>query len=55
MTPTHVLFIGGTGSVERYAVEEALKHGYDVRVITRHPDHVSSFEAAVSMCHETTS
>ncbi|MEE1296009.1 MAG: SDR family oxidoreductase [Bifidobacterium sp.] len=37
MKPTHVLFIGGTGSVGQYAVEEARRQGYAARVFTRDP------------------
>lgn len=35
MTPTHVLFVGATGSVGRYAVEEGRRQGYRVRALVR--------------------
>ena len=33
--PSTVLIIGATGSIGRYAVAEALQHGYAVRALVR--------------------
>lgn len=35
MKPTHVLFVGATGSVGRYAVREGIARGYQVRALVR--------------------
>lgn len=35
MKPTHVLFVGATGSIGRYAVEEGRAQGYKVRALVR--------------------
>lgn len=35
MIPTHILFVGATGSIGRYAVEEGRRQGYRVRALVR--------------------
>ncbi|MFC2696640.1 MAG: NAD(P)H-binding protein [Bifidobacterium dentium] len=46
--PTHVLFVGATGSIGRLAVAEGLAQGYQVRALVRDTSR-AHFDARVDM------
>ncbi len=49
MRPTHVLFVGASGSVGRYAVREGVTQGYRVRALVRDKSH-ECFGPNVEIC-----